>query len=100
MFEGDAAAAVRSFPANVNVAALLALAGAGAAATSVRIVADPAAERNSHRIDARGRFGEIAVEVRNVPDPGNPRTSRLAILSAIATLRGVCSGGGSVRVGT
>ncbi len=100
VFEGDAAAAVRSFPANVNVAALLALAGAGAAATSVRIVADPAAERNSHRIDARGRFGEIAVEVRNVPDPGNPRTSRLAILSAIATLRGVCSGGGSVRVGT
>ena len=99
IFDGTAAEAVSAFPANVNVAAALALAGLGAEATRVRVVADPAARRNRHEIRASGRFGELAVVVDNVPDPANPRTSRLAVLSAIEALRAACEPGG-VRGGT
>ena len=99
VFDGTAGEAVSAFPANINVAAALALAGLGAEATRVRIVADPAAERNRHEIRASGRFGELAVSVANVPDPDNPRTSRLAALSAIEALRAACEPGG-VRSGT
>ena len=99
IFDGTAAEAVALFPANVNVAAALALAGLGAASTRVRVVADPAAERNRHEIAASGAFGDLAVTVRNVPDPSNPKTSRLAVLSAIEALRAACEPGG-VRRGT
>ena len=99
IFDGTAAEAVAQFPANVNVAAALALAGLGADSTRVRVVADPAATRNRHEIAASGAFGDLAVTVRNVPDPSNPRTSRLAVLSAIEALRAACEPGG-VRRGT
>ena len=99
VFDGTAGEAVSAFPANVNVAAALALAGLGAAATRVRVVADPGAGRNRHEIRAAGRFGELAVSVDNVPDPDNPKTSRLAALSAIEALRAACEPGG-VRSGT
>ena len=98
VFDGAAADAVALFPANVNVAALLSLAGIGGRETRVRIVADPGTDRNTHRIEAEGGFGRMSLEVENLPDPGNPRTSRLATLSAIQTLRGYCAGG--IRIGT
>ena len=43
VFDGSALDAVKAFPANVNVAAALSLAGIGAERTKVRVVADPAA---------------------------------------------------------
>lgn len=97
VFEGSASEAARLFPANVNVAASAALASAGGSKTRVRIVADPGASRNTHRIEAEGRFGRLLVEVHNVPSD-NPRTSRLAALSCVELLRQVCSPG--LRVGT
>ena len=36
--------------------------------------------------------------VENIPDPKNPKTSRLAILSAIETLRQYCSD--DIQIGT
>ena len=66
--------------------------------TRVTVIADPGTSRNTHRIEAKGSFGRMAFEIENVPDGNNPRTSRLAILSAIRTLRGYCSDG--VRIGT
>lgn len=98
IFEGSAAEAVPLFPANINVAALLSLAGVGGQKTRVRIVADPGASANTHRIEASGGFGRMDITVENVPDPANPKTSRLAVLSAIETLRAYCSGG--IRIGT
>lgn len=98
IYEGTAADAVRAFPANVNVAAVLSLAGIGVDRTNVRIVADPASTTNQHEIAAKGSFGEFHFTVKNVPSPGNPKTSYLAVLSAIECLRSVCEDG--MRIGS
>ena len=87
IYDGPAIEAVRLFPRNVNVAAALSLAGAGVERTRVRIVADPEATGNSHRVEARGRFGAFTIELHLQPSPDNPRTSYLAVLSAIRTLK-------------
>ncbi|MEM0096600.1 MAG: aspartate dehydrogenase [Candidatus Bathyarchaeia archaeon] len=87
IYEGNAVEACKLFPANVNVAATLSLAGVGAEETIVRVIADPALKRNVHEIEVRGEFGELAVHVENVPSAENPKTSFLAALSAIATLK-------------
>jgi len=87
LFEGNAAEAIRAFPKNVNVAATLALAGIGPRKTKVRIFTSPAYRRNRHEVEIEGSFGRILTEVENLPSPANPRTSELAILSAIATLQ-------------
>jgi len=93
IYEGNVAEAVTAFPANVNVAAVLSLAGLGVEKTKVRIVADPHTATNQHEIIAKGSFGEIIIKVNNVPSPGNPKTSFLAILSAIECIRSICDDG-------
>jgi aspartate dehydrogenase len=90
IYTGSASEAVKLFPANVNVAAVLSLAGVGPAKTQVKIVADPDATTNKHSIVATGSFGEIEITVNNVQSPGNPKTSYLAVLSAIECLRSIC----------
>ncbi len=87
VFSGSALEAIAGFPANVNVAVAVSLAGVGVERTKVEIVADPRAERNVHEVFARGSFGELHLRVENLPSPENPKTSYLAALSAIATLR-------------
>lgn len=87
VFEGNALEAVAGFPANVNVAAALSLAGLGAERTRVRIVVDPRDTRNRHKIEAVGACGRLSLEVENVPSPDNPKTSYLAALSALALLQ-------------
>ena len=87
LFDGNAREAVKKFPANVNVAASLSLAGKGFDETKVEIVADPVATRISHKILAHGKFGRLRVELENMPNPNNPGSSYMASLSAIATLR-------------
>ena len=98
IFEGNAEDAVKLFPANINVAALLSLTGLGNKKTKVRIVADPNTDKNTHQIEANGKFGKISIKVENVPDQNNPKTSRLAILSAIECLRSICSE--DIQIGT
>lgn len=97
LFMGHALEAVKHFPENVNVAASLSLAGIGAKATRVKIVADPCAVENVHEIEVRGEFGNLFVRVENVPSVANPKTSYLAALSAIATLKSISY---PIRVGT
>ncbi len=98
IFEGKAREAVLLFPANINVAALLSLAGIGSEKTLVKIIADPNTTKNTHTIIAHGKFGTMNFNIENVPDETNPKTSKLAILSAIETLRKYCSHG--ISVGT
>jgi aspartate dehydrogenase len=98
IFDGNAKEAVKMFPANINVAALLSIAGLGSEKTKVRIVADPNTDKNTHSIEVTGKFGKITITVENVPDQNNPKTSRLAILSAIECLRGICSA--DMQIGT
>lgn len=87
IFDGSARDAVKKFPKNINVAASLSLAGIGFDNTKVRIISDPVVTRNSHRILAHGKFGTLRAEVTNMPNPKNPKTSYMASLSAIATLK-------------
>jgi aspartate dehydrogenase len=98
IYKGSAAQAVKLFPANVNVAAVLSLAGIGAEKTTVRVLVDPHATTNQHDITATGSFGDIKITVNNVTAPGNPKTSFLAVLSAIECLRSICDEG--IRVGS
>jgi len=97
IFEGSAGEAVKYFPRNVNVAATLSLAGIGAENTRVRIIATPAQKTNVHEIEIEGEAGRIFVRTENKTHPDNPKTSYLAVLSAIETLRGITE---SVRIGT
>lgn len=91
LFEGKAEEAVKLFPANVNVAALVSL--AAGQAVSVTVKADPHTTANTHTIRAKGNFGTMQFTLHNEPDPGNPKTSRLAALSAINALYKYCSNG-------
>lgn len=87
VFEGTALDAVKAFPANVNVAAALSLAGIGATETLVRVVADPVATENMHEVTAEGAFGRLHTTTVNLPSPRNAKSSYLASLSACAELR-------------
>jgi len=98
LFDGTAKEAVSLFPKNVNVSALLSLVGLGGYNTSVRVVADPNTDKNTHEINANGKFGNIKITVENVPDSMNPKTSRLATLSAEELLRQICTK--EVQIGT
>lgn len=98
IFQGNAKEAVSLFPANINVAALLSLTGIGSEKTKVKIVADPDTDKNTHHIEAFGNFGKMTFTIENFPDSNNPKTSRLAILSAIETLRKYCSD--EIQIGT
>jgi aspartate dehydrogenase len=98
IYDGPAREAVRLFPANVNVAAAVSLAGLGPDRTTARVVADPQAPGNVHEVTAAGDFGQFTLRFVNRPSVENPRTSRLAVLSALEALRGMCSRG--LRIGS
>jgi aspartate dehydrogenase len=97
LFEGPAREGVPHFPQNVNIAAVLALAGIGWDRTRLKVVADPALKLNTHTIRVRGRSGSFTVVLENVPAPENPKTSWLACYSAISALKTLQS---RVRFGT
>ena len=97
LFEGSAREGVPHFPANVNIAAVLSLAGVGFDRTRLKVVADPALRFNTHYIRIRGRTGTIDVKFESVPSPDNPKTALLACYSALAAYRQFAS---FVRYGT
>lgn len=96
VFEGNARDAIAGFPANVNVAVTLATAIGDFERVRVRIVADPEVARTIHRVEVTADSGTITVELHNSPSPVNPRSSGLAALSALATIRRNAS---SLRIG-
>ena len=87
IFKGNALEAAKAFPANVNVAATLSLAGIGAEKTQVEVWADPNAKGNCHEITVTGGSSTIKTSVANLPDPSNPKSSMLAGYSIVATLK-------------
>ncbi|MDE2575020.1 MAG: aspartate dehydrogenase [Rhodospirillales bacterium] len=97
VFEGNALDAAAGFPANVNVAAALALAGIGPLRTTVRIWADPGVTRNIHTIRVEAEAARLTMTVENVPSEANPRTGRLTPLSVLACLRGLVA---TLKVGS
>jgi aspartate dehydrogenase len=97
VFSGTAREAARGFPANVNVAAALALAGIGPERTTIEIWADPAVSRNLHRIEVEAEAARFTLSIENVPSAENPRTGRLTALSVVALLEKLSS---PLRIGT
>src|SRR5882757_69694 len=96
IFDGSAREAARGFPANVNVAAALSLAGIGPDRTTIEIWADPALTRNVHRIDVESDSAHFSMSIENIPSE-NPKTGLITALSVIACLRKLRA---SLRVGT
>ncbi len=97
VFEGTAREAARGFPANVNVAAALALAGVGPDRTTVEIWADPTVDRNTHTITVDADSTRFTMTIEGVPSEENPRTGKLTPLSVLACLQGLVA---PLRVGT
>ncbi len=97
IFEGNATDAMKGFPKNINVAALLSIAGIGPEKTRVRIIVSPAYTKNTHEIETKSKAGVMTIRVENVPSPMNPKTSYLAVLSAIAALKSYFD---PIRLGT
>ncbi|KEQ08297.1 aspartate dehydrogenase [Pseudorhizobium pelagicum] len=97
IFEGNALDAAAGFPANVNVAAALAMAGIGPLNTKVRLIADPAADRNIHHVVVDSDAARFTMTVEGKPSPENSRTGLLTPLSVIACLRSLHE---TLRVGS
>ena len=91
VFAGTAREAASGFPANVNVAAALALAGIGPDRTTIEIWADPSVTRNIHRIEVEAEAARFSMQIENVPSVENPRTGRLTALSVVAALKKLSS---------
>jgi aspartate dehydrogenase len=96
IFDGTAREAARGFPANLNVAVALSLAGIGPDRTRLEIWADPALTRNVHRIEVDSDSARFSMSIENIPSE-NPRTGLITALSVIAYLR---KRRASLRVGT
>src|SRR5690606_32410984 len=97
VFEGSARDGARGFPANVNVAAALSLAGIGPDETRLEIWADPSLDRNTHRIEVDADSARFTPGIAHIPSEENPRTGKNTALSVIAALRGLTS---TLKVGT
>ena len=96
IFEGTARDAAKGFPANLNVAVALSLAGLGPDRTTLQIWADPTVTRNVHRVEVESDSARFSMTIENIPSE-NPKTGRITALSVIAYLR---KQGSALRVGT
>ncbi|MEZ5844066.1 MAG: aspartate dehydrogenase [Hyphomicrobiaceae bacterium] len=86
VFSGSAREAAKGFPANVNVAAALSLAGIGPDRTMIEVWADPTVTRNCHAIEVDSDSARFTLAIENIPSE-NPKTGRITALSVIAALR-------------
>lgn len=97
IFAGPVREACKGFPANVNVAACVSLAGLGPDRTTIRVLAVPGLQRNCHTIEVAGEFGRLSVTIENERTAENPATGKLTALSIIRAIRDAAD---PVRVGT
>ena len=97
IFEGSAREAAKGFPANLNVAVALGLAGIGPDRTWLEVWADPTIDRNTHEIEVVADSASFSMRIANVPTEDNPRTGKITALSVIACLRKMRA---PLRIGT
>ena len=97
IFSGNVDEAVKNFPQNINVAATIALACHVKKNFHIKIIASPTYKQNIHEIELIGDFGRITTKTENIVCPDNPKTSYLAALSGLQTLKQFCTG---ILIGT
>jgi len=97
IFEGSVTQAIKHFPQNINVAATVALASRHPKKLKIRLLTSPYFTVNSHEVEIMGDFGHMVSRTENKICPDNPKTSYLAVLSAIQTLKDFSTG---ARIGT
>ena len=97
VFAGSARDGARGFPANLNVAAALSLAGIGPDRTRLEIWADPSVTRNTHNIVVEADSARLTMTIENIPTEQNPKTGRITALSALTALRALVS---PLRIGS
>lgn len=97
IFSGSVREAARHFPANVNVAAAISLAGLGPDRTAMEVWADPALQRNTHQVEVKSDSSNFTLAIQNTPSDENPRTGRITPQSVLACLRQMTA---PLRVGT
>lgn len=86
-FSGNAREAATAYPKNANVAATLALAGAGFEATEVELMADPSAPGNVHEYSVASPLATYTIRIENKPSAGNAKTSATTIYSVLREIR-------------
>ncbi|MGI9332074.1 MAG: aspartate dehydrogenase [Gammaproteobacteria bacterium] len=87
VFAGSAREGARVFPANVNVAAAVALSGLGPDRTTLEVWADPTVTRNTHMVEVESDSARFSIKMESIPTRANPRTGRIVAQSVVATLR-------------
>ena len=97
VFEGTVSEAVKNFPQNINVGATIALASQHPRKLKIKLNTSPKFTKNTHEIELTGDFGRIVTMTENVICPDNPKTSYLAVLSGMQTLKQYCTG---ILIGT
>jgi aspartate dehydrogenase len=97
VFQGTAKEAICNFPQNINVAAVLSLAGLGASKTQVQIWTSNQYKVNTHEVSIDSKSGKMSFKIENKPSKNNPKTSALAFYSADAALKRIFS---NLHIGT
>lgn len=97
ILSGSVEEVAREFPANVNVAAAVSLAGLGPTRTRLEIWADPALHFNMHTVSVESDSSNFTMSIQNRPSEANPATGRITAQSVIALLLELDS---VVRIGT
>ena len=97
LFSGSVRNAAEKFPANVNVAVALGLAGIGVDLTQYEIWVDPKINRNIHSISVEADSTRFEMNIEGVPTKENPATGMVTPLSVIAALESLVS---PLRIGS
>jgi len=97
LYEGSVTDAAEKFPANVNVAVALSLAGIGSDKTKYQVWADPEISRNIHTIKVDADTASFEMTIASIPTEENPATGKIVCLSVMETLRGLVT---TFKVGT
>ncbi|MFG6120189.1 aspartate dehydrogenase [Thalassobacillus sp. B23F22_16] len=86
IYEGTAREAAKLFPQSTNVSAAISLAGIGFEKTKVQVLVDPKVTSNTHKIVAKGFFGEVELTIQNTPSANNPKSGYIVAMSICKAL--------------
>jgi aspartate dehydrogenase len=87
IFRGTAREAANKYPKNANVAATIALAGAGFDETKAELVADPKATANIHEYTVNSPLASYTFRAQAKPLIGNLKTSATTVYSVLREIK-------------